>query len=159
MVKAQKEKPDDDIVPVARNKRARHDYEILETWEAGLMLSGTEVKSLRDGRAQITDAYAVVKDGELWLLNAHIAPYAQGNIWNHDPLRTRKMLLHRKEILKLIGQVERKGLTLVALELYFKRGRAKVRIGLARGKKLHDKRADLKERDDMRDVQRALKVR
>ena len=107
MVKAQKEKPDDDIVPVARNKRARHDYEILETWEAGLMLSGTEVKSLRDGRAQITDAYAVVKDGELWLLNAHIAPYAQGNIWNHDPLRTRKMLLHRKEILKLIGQVER----------------------------------------------------
>ncbi|HET8769527.1 MAG TPA: SsrA-binding protein SmpB [Gemmatimonadaceae bacterium] len=159
MVKAQKEKPDDDIVPVARNKRARHDYEILETWEAGLMLSGTEVKSLRDGRAQITDAYAVVKDGELWLLNAHIAPYAQGNIWNHDPLRTRKLLLHRKEILKLIGQVERKGLTLVALELYFKRGRAKVRIGLARGKKLHDKRADLKERDDMRDVQRALKVR
>ena len=159
MVKAQKEKPDDDIVPVARNKRARHDYEILETWEAGLMLSGTEVKSLRDGRAQITDAYAVVKDGELWLLNAHIAPYAQGNIWNHDPLRTRKLLLHRKEILKLIGQVERKGLTLVALELYFKRGRAKVRIGLARGKKLHDKRADLKERDDIRDVQRALKVR
>lgn len=159
MVKAQKEKPDDDIVPVARNKRARHDYEILETWEAGLMLSGTEVKSLRDGRAQITDAYAVVKDGELWLLNAHIAPYAQGNIWNHDPLRTRKLLLHRKEILKLIGQVERKGLTLVALELYFKRGRAKVRIGLARGKKLHDKRADLKERDDMRDMQRALKVR
>ena len=159
MVKAQKEKPDDDIVPVARTKRARHDYEILETWEAGLMLSGTEVKSLRDGRAQITDAYAVVKDGELWLLNAHIAPYAQGNIWNHDPLRTRKLLLHRKEILKLIGQVERKGLTLVALELYFKRGRAKVRIGLARGKKLHDKRADLKERDDMRDVQRALKVR
>ncbi len=154
-----KEKPDDDIVPVARNKRARHDYEIIETWEAGLMLSGTEVKSLRDGRAQITDAYAVVKDGELWLLNAHIAPYAQGNIWNHDPLRTRKLLLHRKEILKLIGQVERKGLTLVALELYFRRGRAKVRIGLARGKKLHDKRADLKERDDKRDMQRALKVR
>lgn len=155
----QKEEADDGIISVARNKRARHDYEIIETWEAGLMLSGTEVKSLRDGRAQVTDAYAVVKDGELWLLNAHIAPYAHGNIWNHDPLRTRKLLLHRKEILKLIGQVERKGLTLVALELYFKKGRAKVRIGLARGKKLHDKRADLKEKDDMRDVQRALKVR
>lgn len=151
--------PDESIVSIARNKRARHDYEIIETWEAGIMLSGTEVKSLRDGRAQITDAYAVVKDGALWLLNAHIAPYAQGNIWNHDPMRTRKLLLHRKEILELIGAVERKGLTLVALDLYFKHGRAKVRIGLARGKKLHDKRADLKERDDQRDMQRALKVR
>lgn len=150
--------PDDSIVPIARNKRARHDYEILETWEAGLMLTGTEVKSLRDGRAQITDAYAVVKDGEVWLLNAHIAPYAMGNIWNHDPLRTRKLLLHKKEMLKLIGAVERKGLTVVALEMYFKDGRAKVRIGLARGKKQHDKRADLKERDDQRDMQRALKV-
>ncbi len=151
--------PDEDIVPIARNKRARHDYEILETWEAGLVLTGTEVKSLRDGRAQITDAYAIIKDGELWLLNAHIAPYAQGNIWNHDPVRTRKLLLHQKEIRRLIGDVERKGLTLVALDLYFKHGRAKVRIGLARGKKLHDKRADLKERDDQRDMQRALRVR
>jgi SsrA-binding protein len=151
--------PDESIVPIARNKRARHDYEILETWEAGIMLSGTEVKSLRDGRAQITDAYAVVKDGELWLLNAHIAPYAMGNIWNHDPLRTRKLLLHQKEIRRLIGAVERKGLTIVALDLYFKHGRAKVRIGLARGKKLHDKRADLKERDDARDMARALRVR
>lgn len=155
-----KQKPasDDGIVPVARNKRARHDYEILETWEAGIVLTGTEVKSLRDGRAQVTDAYAVVKDGELWLLNAHIAPYSQGNIWNHDPLRTRKLLLHHREIVKLIGAVERKGLTLVALELYFKNGRAKVRIGLARGKKAHDKRADLKEREDQREMQRALKV-
>ncbi|MBL8995854.1 MAG: SsrA-binding protein SmpB [Gemmatimonadales bacterium] len=151
--------PDDSIVPVARNKRARHDYEILETWEAGLVLSGTEVKSLRDGRAQITDAYGVVKDGEVWLLNAHIAPYAMGNIWNHEPTRSRKLLLNRKEIRHMIGAVERKGLTLVALELYFKHGRAKVRIGLARGKKLHDKRADLKERDDQRDMQRALRVR
>lgn len=150
--------PDDSIVPIARNKRARHDYEILETWEAGLVLTGTEVKSLRDGRAQITDAYAVVKDSEVWLLNAHIAPYAMGNIWNHDPLRTRKLLLHKKEMLKLIGAVERKGLTVVALDMYFKDGRAKVRIGLARGKKQYDKRADLKERDDQRDMQRALKV-
>ncbi len=153
-----KNEPDDAIESIARNKRARHDYEILESWEAGLVLTGTEVKSLRDGRAQITDAYGVVKDGEVWLLNAHIAPYARGNIWNHDPLRTRKLLLHQKEIRHLIGAVERKGLTLVALELYFKHGRAKLRLGLGRGKKLHDKRADLKERDDARDIARAMRV-
>ena len=151
--------PDDAIVTVARNKRARLDYEIFETWEAGLVLAGTEVKSLRDGRAQIGDAYGVVKDGEVWLLNAHIPPYEKGNVWNHDPTRTRKLLLHQKEIRHMIGAVERKGLTLVALELYFKHGRAKIRIGLARGKKLHDKRADLKETDDQRDMQRALRVR
>lgn len=151
--------PDDSIVPIARNKRARHDYEIIETWEAGIVLTGTEVKSLRDGRAQITDAYGVVKDGEVWLLNAHIPPYEQGNIWNHDPLRTRKLLLHQKEIRRLIGAVERQGLTLVALDLYFKHGKAKVKIGLARGKKLHDKRADIKARDDARDMQRALRSR
>jgi SsrA-binding protein len=150
--------PDEAIESIARNKRARHDYDILESWEAGLVLTGTEVKSLRDGRAQITDAYGVVKDGEVWLLNAHIAPYARGNIWNHDPLRTRKLLLHQKEIRHLIGAVERKGLTLVALELYFKHGRAKLRLGLGRGKKLHDKRADLKERDDARDIARAMRV-
>jgi len=157
--KSVKKAPSDESqVPIARNKRARHDYEILETWEAGLVLTGTEVKSLRDGRAQITDAYGVVKDGEVWLLNAHIAPYTQGNIYNHDPLRTRKLLLHQKEIREMIGAVERKGLTLVALDLYFKDGRAKVKLGLGRGKKLHDKRADLKERDDARDMQRALRV-
>jgi SsrA-binding protein len=150
--------PDEAIESIARNKRARHDYDILESWEAGLVLTGTEVKSLRDGRAQITDAYGVVKDGEVWLLNTHIAPYARGNIWNHDPLRTRKLLLHQKEIRHLIGAVERKGLTLVALELYFKHGRAKLRLGLGRGKKLHDKRADLKERDDARDIARAMRV-
>jgi SsrA-binding protein len=150
--------PDEAIESIARNKRARHDYDILESWEAGLVLTGTEVKSLRDGRAQITDAYGVVKDGEVWLLNAHIAPYARGNIWNHDPLRTRKLLLHQKEIRHLIGAVERKGLTLVALELYFKHGRAKLRLGLGRGKKLRDKRADLKERDDARDIARAMRV-
>lgn len=149
--------PDDGIVPIARNKRARHDYEILETWEAGLVLTGTEVKALRDGHAQISDAYGIVKDGEVWLLNAHIAPYARGNIWNHEPTRTRKLLLHQKEIRALIGAVERKGLTLVALDLYFKHGRAKLLLGLGRGKKLHDKRADLKERDDAREVQRALR--
>lgn len=151
--------PDPDVVPIARNKRARHDYEIIETWEAGIVLTGTEVKALRDGRAQIGDAYAVLKDGEAWLLNAHIAPYDKGNIWNHEPTRSRKLLLHQKEIRQMIGAVERKGLTLVALELYFRHGRAKVRIGLARGKKLHDKRADVKERDDARDMRRALKTR
>lgn len=152
-----KSTPDDAIVPIARNKRASHDYEILETWEAGVVLTGTEVKALRDGRAQITDAYGLVKDGEVWLLNAHIAPYDRGNIYNHVPTRTRKLLLHQKEIRHLIGAVERKGLTLVALDLYFKHGRAKVKLGLGRGKKLHDKRADLKERDDAREVQRALR--
>ncbi len=149
--------PDEEIVPIARNKRARHDYEILETWECGLVLTGTEVKALRDGKAQITDAYGIVKDGEVWLLNAHISPYERGNIWNHEPTRTRKLLLHQKEIRQLIGAVERKGLTLVALDLYFKHGRAKLKLGLGRGKKLHDKRADLKERDDAREVQRALR--
>ena len=149
--------PDEDIVPIARNKRARHDYEILDTWECGVVLTGTEVKALRDGKAQITDAYGIVKDGEVWLLNAHISPYERGNIWNHEPTRTRKLLLHQKEIRQLIGAVERKGLTLVALDLYFKHGRAKLKLGLGRGKKLHDKRADLKEKDDAREVQRALR--
>jgi SsrA-binding protein len=153
-----KPRTDEGIESIARNTRARHDYEILETWEAGLMLLGTEVKSLRDGRAQITDAYAVVKDGEVWLLNAHIAPYSHGNVWNHEPTRSRKLLLHAREIRKLIGAVERKGLTLVALELYFRDGRAKVRIGLARGKKLHDKRADARERDAKREMARAIRT-
>ena len=153
-----KPRTDEGIEPIARNARARHDYEIFETWEAGIMLLGTEVKSLRDGRAQITDAYAVVKDGEVWLLNAHIAPYSHGNVWNHEPTRSRKLLLHAREIRKLIGAVERKGLTLVALELYFRDGRAKVRIGLARGKKLHDKRADARERDAKREMARAIRT-
>ena len=153
-----KPRTDEGIESIARNARARHDYEILETWEAGIMLLGTEVKSLRDGRAQITDAYAVVKDGEVWLLNAHIAPYSHGNVWNHEPTRSRKLLLHAREIRKLIGAVERKGLTLVALELYFRDGRAKVRIGLARGKKLHDKRADARERDAKREMARAIRT-
>lgn len=153
-----KPRTDEGIATIARNARVRHDYEILETWEAGIMLLGTEVKSLRDGRAQITDAYAVVKDGEVWLLNVHIAPYSHGNVWNHEPTRSRKLLLHAREIRKLIGAVERKGLTLVALELYFKDGRAKVRIGLARGKKLHDKRADARERDAKREMARAVRT-
>ena len=144
---------------IARNKRARHDYHITDTWEAGIVLTGSEVKSLRNGKANISDAYGIVKDGEVLLLNLHISPYEQASFFNHEPTRTRKLLLHRKEIKKLIGSVERQGLTLVPLELYFKRGKAKVAIGLGRGKKLYDKRADEKKRDDQRDMQRAVRTR
>jgi SsrA-binding protein len=152
------EKPD--TTTVARNKRARHDYHILETWEAGLVLSGTEVKSLRQGKGSLVDAYATVRDGEVFLLNMHIAPYEQGNQFNHDPTRTRKLLLHRKEIRRLIGGVERQGLTLVPLELFFNpRGKAKVTLALAKGKKQHDKRADARRREDEREMARAARVR
>ena len=144
---------------IARNKRARHDYHITDTWEAGIVLTGSEVKSLRNGKANISDAYGIVKDGEVLLLNLHISPYEQASFFNHEPTRTRKLLLHKKEIKKLIGAVERQGLTLVPLELYFKRGKAKVAIGLGRGKKLYDKRADEKKRDDPRDMQRAVRTR
>ncbi|HEX7546899.1 MAG TPA: SsrA-binding protein SmpB [Gemmatimonadaceae bacterium] len=159
MVKPAENPEADAIESIARNRRARFDYEILEHWEAGIALTGTEVKSLRNGKAQITDAYGIVKDGEVWLLNLHIAPYEQGNRFNHEATRTRKLLLHSREIKRMIGAVERQGLTLIALEIYFKRGRAKVRLGLGRGKKLHDKRADLKEKDDKREMARAVKVR
>jgi SsrA-binding protein len=144
---------------IARNRRARHEYHILETWEAGLALTGTEVKSLRNGKANLTDAFGVVKDGEVYLLNLHIAPYEQGNIFNHEPTRTRKLLLHRREIRRLIGSVERQGLTLVPLELYFKRGKAKIALALGRGKKQHDKRDDEKRREDERDIARAMRPR
>ncbi|HEU4563917.1 MAG TPA: SsrA-binding protein SmpB [Gemmatimonadaceae bacterium] len=144
---------------VARNKRARHDYHILETWEAGLVLTGTEVKSLREGKANLTDAFGIVKDGEVFLLNLHISPYEQGNRYNHEPDRTRKLLLHRKEIRRLIGAVERQGLTLVPLDLYFKRGVAKVTMALAKGKKLHDKREDARRRDDEREMARVARAR
>jgi len=151
------EKPEKETI--ARNKRARHDYHILDTWEAGIVLTGSEVKSLRNGKANISDAYGIVKDGEVHLLNLHISPYEQASYFNHEPTRTRKLLLHRREIRKMIGSVERQGLTLVPLELYFKRGKAKVAIGLGRGKKLYDKRADEKRRDDERDMQRAVRTR
>jgi SsrA-binding protein len=146
---------DPDTQPIARNRRARHEYQILDTWEAGLVLTGTEVKALRNGKATISDAYAIVRDGEVFLLNLHIALYEQGHQFNHEPTRTRKLLLHKREIGRMIGAVERQGLTLIPLDLYFKRGVAKVVIGLARGKKLHDKRADERRRDDERDMARA----
>ena len=149
----------DEIQSIARNKRARFDYHILETWEAGLVLTGTEVKSLRDGRANISDAYGIIKDGEAFLLNLHISPYASRGYANHEPDRTRKLLLHRKEIRRLIGAVERQGLTLVPLELYFKNGVAKVALALGKGKKLHDKRDTERTRDAEREIARVGRTR
>lgn len=146
------------ITPIVRNRKARHEFQVLETWEAGLVLQGTEVKSLRDGRANLQDAFARLDGPELWLHNLHISPYDPGNRYNHDPLRPRKLLMHRREIRKLIGQVEQKGLTLVPLDIYFTRGVAKVTLALVRGKKLHDKREDLKRRDAERDMARGYKT-
>ncbi len=143
---------------VVRNRKARHEYQVLETWEAGIVLRGTEVKSLRQGRANLQDAFARVDGGELWLHNLHISPYEAGNRFNHDPLRPRKLLLHRQQLRKLIGQIEQKGLTLVPLDIYFRRGIAKVTLALVRGKKLHDKREDLRRRDAEREMERAWKV-
>ncbi len=140
-----------------RNRKARHEYHVLDTYEAGIVLQGTEVKSLRDGRANLQDAYARFDRGELWLLNLHISPYEAGNRFNHDPLRPRKLLLNRSELRKLVGQVEQQGLTLVPLDIYFRRGRAKATIALVRGKQLHDKREDLKRREHQRDVEREFK--
>ena len=141
---------------IAQNKKARHDYSIEDVYEAGLVLTGTEVKSLRAGRASLVDAYATVKDGEAWLHNAHIPEYTLGTWTNHTPRRTRKLLLHREEILRLVGKTKESGLALVPLQLYFKDGRAKVEIALARGKKAYDKRQTLATRDAAREVSREL---
>ncbi|NJL64970.1 MAG: SsrA-binding protein SmpB [Methylacidiphilales bacterium] len=143
---------------VCDNRQARFLYEILETYEAGIQLAGTEVKSIRAGKANLQDGYALIRNGEAWLLNMHISPYTQSSAYfNHEPRRTRKLLLHRKEIRTLVGKVEQEGLTLIPLKMYLKRGLVKVTIGLCRGKKLHDKREDLKRRDDQREMQRAMK--
>lgn len=146
------------VKTVVKNRKARHEYHILETWEAGLVLQGTEVKALRDGRANLQDAFARVEGGELWLYNVHISPYEPGNRFNHDPLRRRKLLLHRQEIRKLVGKVEQEGLTLVPLEIYFRRGIAKITLALVRGKKLHDKRDDLRRRSAEREMERGYKL-
>lgn len=156
---AKSEQAEPDVIPVARNRRARHEYQILDTWEAGIVLTGSEVKALREKRANITDAFGIVRDGEVFLLNMHISAYEQAAYFGHEPTRTRKLLLHRREIRKLIGAVERQGLTLIPLELYFRNGVAKVRIALGKGKKLHDKRDDARRRDDQRDMERALRSR
>ena len=138
------------------NRRARHDYAITDTYEAGLVLTGTEVKSLRAGKANLTDAYAEVRDGEVWLVNAHIPEYDQGTWTNHEPRRTRKLLLHAQEINRLIGKTKQSGLTLVPMQMYFKDGTAKVEIGLGKGKKAYDKRQDIAERQAKRDADRAV---
>lgn len=144
---------------VAQNKRARHDYHIDDTYECGLVLTGTEVKSLRAGRASLLDGFAVVKDGEVWLQNVHIPEYTQGTWTNHEPRRPRKLLLHRSEIARLVGKTREGGATLVPLSLYFTDGRAKVEIALARGKRLHDKRAALAEKQAAREMSRELSRR
>jgi SsrA-binding protein len=144
---------------IAENRRARHDYELLDRIEAGIVLTGTEVKSLREGRVQLGQSYADVRDGELWLVGASIATYEQGNIANHDPDRDRKLLLHRREIDSLYGKVSQRGLTLVPTRLYFKDGRVKVELALARGRERVDKRRAIAERDAKRQMERALKTR
>src|SRR5262245_12992 len=145
---------------VATNRKAFHDYFIEERYEAGIMLQGTEVKSLREGRVNLQDSYASVKGAEVFLHHCHISPYSHGNIMNHEPLRTRKLLLHRKEIKKLLGKTQQQGLTLIPLRIYFsKRGFAKVELGLAKGKKQHDRRESIKTREASREVERAMKER
>jgi len=145
--------------PIAENRRARHEYNLLERVEAGLVLTGTEVKSLREGGAQLRRAYGDIRDGEIWLVGAHIAPYEQGSMDRHDPDRDRKLLLHRREIDSMIGKVQEKGLTLVPTRLYFKNGRAKVELAVARGKDVRDKRRDIAKREADRQIERALKNR
>ena len=142
---------------VAVNRKARHEYLITDTFEAGLVLTGTEIKSIRAGKANLSDAYARVEKGEAWLMGAHIAPYEAGNRHNHEPRRDRKLLLHRSQIDELMGRAAAKGLTVVPLRLYITaKGRAKIELGLARGKQLHDRRRAIAERDSRRDVQREL---
>src|SRR5213083_3189663 len=143
--------------PIATNRRARHDYEILGTVEAGLVLRGTEVKSLRGSHVTFKDAFATIRNNEAWLVGCHINPYSHGTDANHDPERDRKLLLHRREISRLTGKVAERGLTLIPLRIYFKQGRAKLEIGLARGKKLHDKRSTLREREVRREMDRAAR--
>ena len=139
------------------NRKARFDYEILETYEAGIVLKGTEIKSIRNSRANLKDSYAIIRKNEMFLLNMHISPYENGNIFNHNETRTRKLLLHKKEILKIKNKVELQGLTLVPLRLYFKNNKAKIEIGIARGKKLYDKRETLKKKEIERNINKELK--
>lgn len=144
---------------LAENRKARHDYHIHDTYECGMVLTGTEIKSLRSGRANLSDSYSYVKDGELWLVGFHISPYEQGNRSNPDPLRTRKLLMHKAEIQTLYGKSREKGFTLVPLKIYLKRGMAKLLLGLASGKKNYDKRQDLATKDAKREIERAFKER
>ncbi len=143
---------------VSDNRQARFQYEVLESFEAGIVLVGTEVKAIRQGKVNLRDGYADVKDGEVWLRNVHVSPHSTASqVFNHEPRRARKLLMHRDEIRRLIGKVEQKGLTLIPLKLYLKKGMVKVSLGLCRGKKLHDKRDDLKRKQANREIERALK--
>ena len=144
---------------IAENLKARHDYFIHETYEAGIALTGTEVKSLRQGKANLKDSFCRIEHGELLLLGMHISPYEQGNRFNHDPLRTRRLLMHKYEILKLFGKTKEKGYTLIPLNLYFKKGKVKVTVALVSGKKLYDKRQALAEKEAKRDIERRMKER
>jgi len=145
------------VKTIVKNRKARHEYFIEEIFEAGIALTGTEVKSLRQGRANLQDSYAVIKDGEVFLHGMHISPYDQGNRFNHDPMRTRKLLLNRYEINKLVGLTQKKGFTLVPLSLYFKKGLVKVELAVCRGKKLYDKRQDIARRDAAREIEKRMK--
>lgn len=146
--------------PICTNRKAYHEYHIDETFEAGIVLTGTEVKSLREGKANLKDSYAKIKDGEIFLVNAHISPYSCGNIFNHEPKRDRKLLMHKREINRLFGKVKERGYTLVALSMYFdKRNRAKLEIALAKGKTLYDKRESIKRKDEKRFTERELRQR
>ncbi|GAW99758.1 MULTISPECIES: SsrA-binding protein SmpB [Secundilactobacillus] len=153
---AKKKTPTDKNV-MAQNKKARHDYSILNTYEAGLVLTGTEIKSIRAKRVNLTDGFAQVRNGEAWLMNIHISEYTQGNRFNHDPLRNRKLLLHKKEIAKLQGETQDKGITIVPLRIYIKNGVAKVLLGVAKGKHEYDKRETLKRREQDRQIARVMK--
>ena len=144
---------------IATNRKAFHNFSILETYEAGLVLRGTEVKSLREAQVNFKDCYAAIDDGEAWLIGCHISPYHHGSDANHDPDRKRKLLLHKREISRLLGKVAERGLTLIPLRLYFKEGRAKVELGLARGKKPHDKRASIRERESRREMEKESRAR
>ena len=144
---------------VANNKKAYHDYFIEEKYEAGIALAGTEVKSLRMGKCSIKEAFIRIENGEVWVYGMHVSPYEKGNIFNKDPLRPRKLLLRKKEIWKLLGKMKEKGYTLVPLQVYFKEGKAKVEIGLAKGKKLYDKREDIAKKDQRREAEKEFKVR
>ncbi len=149
--------PPKGVKVLIQNRKARHDYSVLETYEAGLVLHGTEVKSLRMGRSNLKDSYAALSNGELWVYGMHISPYEKGNIFNADPMRPKKLLMHRSEILKLSQQVAQKGLTLIPLSLYLKNGKVKTEIGLCKGKKTYDKRADIAERDAKREIDRHVR--
>ena len=154
---ADKKKTDGKIITV--NRKARHDYFVEETYECGIALAGTEVKSLRAGAVNLKDSYCSIKDGEMFVVGMHISPYEQGNIFNRDPLRQRKLLMHKREIMKLFGYVKRDGYSLIPLSLYFKGSRGKLELGLCKGKKLHDKRDDAARRDASREMDRAMRDR